>query len=306
MRRKRKPLGIGRFYLPMVIVLVLCFAAQGVSQGPAQNTVEPGPESEAAGLRIQLAKSEERVKTLDEHLQSGIKFSATLVSNYDYIFKSAVSIDRLADSLMGVTQQKNLDALLLAESAKITDLELRLKAISDGATQFSTKDSPEDLRKLLLMIPERTNKAGVLVRDVETITKMAPDQVVDKLRKDGLLPQPLQMIPPDAFDKSKQTISQAELDALIAENKVVKAVEFNELLKPDERQIASAKSEYMKTACKSLSRELNLLHAQLRDADVVLSSDMDATSTVLRDESTKMRSLKTELAKYPVEGGQTK
>jgi hypothetical protein len=304
--RRRKSFTIGKLSLPMVTILILCFAAQGFSQGPAQNTAEPKPESEAAGLRIELAKSGEHVKVLDEHLQFGIKFSATLVSNHDYIFKSAVSIDRLSDSLMGVTDQKNLDALLLAESAQIKDLGVRLKTISDGATQFSTKYSPEDLRKLLPMIPERASKSGVLIKDVETVITMTPDEVVDKLRKDGFLPQPFQTIPPNTFDKSKQTISQAELDALIAENKVLKVVEFNESLKPDERQITSAKSEYIRNVYKNLSKELNLLCAQLREANSVLSSDMDATGALLRDENRKMRSLKTELAKYPVEGGQTK
>jgi hypothetical protein len=44
MRRKRTSPGIGKFSLPMVIVLVLCFAAQGISQGPAQKKAEQKPE----------------------------------------------------------------------------------------------------------------------------------------------------------------------------------------------------------------------------------------------------------------------
>jgi len=253
---------------------------------------------QASDLRMQLAKADEQVKTMADHLRLANKFSSILTSNHDFLSKSTLSIHRLADSFAGISQRKRLDTLI-AESPKITDLTTRLKVISDIAAPFTTKDTPEGLRKALILVLERTEKVAEQVRIIATLTNMTPDQVVEKMRKDGRLPPLLEMTPPKTLDKSTQTMSQAELDVLIAQKKVIKVNDLQNLLKPDEREITSGQAKYIRDAYQSLSNEAHLLADRLGDAHRALAADIAAANNILQHANAKMMLLKISLAQYP-------
>lgn len=286
---------MNKFIVLSLLVLIFIISPMATSAALDDDRIKI-----ASDLRNQITTSEKLSTLLTERLQLLNKISTTLASNTDSIFHSSITIDRLLDSLMGVTQQKNLDTIM-AEFVKPTDVAVNLKVISDETSSFLTTDSPEDLRKALSLILESTEKSVVLGKEIETVINMTPDQVIDKLRKNALLPQPLKMIPPDSFDKTKQTISQEDLNSQIAQNKVVKVVDFQELLEPDEKQILSGKSEFIRNVYQSLSKELSLLGSKLRYANIMLSTEIAETNRLLRYENSKMILLKSDLVQYSAE-----
>ena len=185
-------------------------------------------------------------------------------------------------------------------------MSVSLKGISEGVTPIATTNSPETLRKALALLVTSTAKSDALVKEIESIISLTPDQVAEKLQKGGLLFLPPQMILPVTFDKTTQKISPAELDVLLAQRQAVKVDELKVLLKPDERELTVGKAAYLQRACRNLSTELKLLYACLLDTDRALSANIVALNYLLRDENSKMTLLKRDIATSPVADGATK